>query len=51
MRTRKMLLEDKLKEWAPKKWEDGILPHLYNVDMYAPAEAWEKYNLEKQNND
>ena len=45
------MIEDKLKEWAPKKWDEGILPQLFNVDMYAPQEAWDKYNLEKENNE
>ena len=35
-------IEETVREWAPKVWDEGILPQLFNVDMYVPEEVWDK---------
>ncbi len=28
-------------ERAPKMWDEGIIPHLYNIDLYVAEEVWD----------
>ena len=34
------IVRDELEIRAPQIWDSGILPELYNVDIYVPDEAW-----------
>ena len=40
-------VREELEKQAPLIWDEGILPQLFNVDIYAPDEAWDVINEEE----
>lgn len=38
------IVRDELEKRAPEIWDEGIMPQLFNADIYAPDEAWEFIN-------